>query len=258
MCSKRIETFRDFVMTTLEELSLNALPALHTMIYDGWILRMSNGYSRRGNSVQPLYPPSQPLDQKIAFCENVYRRHNLPVIFKMTKACKPSDLEAELERVGILAKRPTSVQTCACSTPLNARTGSKVTISESWSDTWFREYCRLSRISPTQSPTMKQMLQADYAANGFRTVGGWRGCTRLWVSCKPGHTRRIFRYRGRQGCAAARLWHATDGAIDGVGKTQGAHRLSSIRCWAIRRTAQLYERLGFSRNSIRTWYRVRI
>lgn len=38
-----------------EELALNALPAILTEFYDGWILRYSNGYTFRGNSINPLY-----------------------------------------------------------------------------------------------------------------------------------------------------------------------------------------------------------
>jgi len=40
---------------SVEERSLNAWPSLHQMLYDGWVLRFSNGYTRRANSVSPIY-----------------------------------------------------------------------------------------------------------------------------------------------------------------------------------------------------------
>jgi len=43
----------------IEELSMNALPALSTVFLNGWILRFSNGYTRRANSVNPIYPSIQ-------------------------------------------------------------------------------------------------------------------------------------------------------------------------------------------------------
>ena len=41
-----------------EELSLNALPALQTQFYDGWVFRYTSGYgyTNRANSVNLLYP----------------------------------------------------------------------------------------------------------------------------------------------------------------------------------------------------------
>src|SRR5437868_6694718 len=53
----------------IEELTLNAWPPLQSMLYDGWLLGFSHGYTRRANSVQSLYPSSLPLDEKIAICE---------------------------------------------------------------------------------------------------------------------------------------------------------------------------------------------
>ena len=42
------------MIRTLEELSMNALPALQTMLYGGWVLRFANGYTRRANSINPI------------------------------------------------------------------------------------------------------------------------------------------------------------------------------------------------------------
>ncbi len=60
------------VQRTIEELTLNAWPALQTVLYDGWLLRFADGYTRRANSVNPIYPSAVPLADKIAACERAY------------------------------------------------------------------------------------------------------------------------------------------------------------------------------------------
>ena len=94
----------------LEEASLNGLPALKTQFYDGWILRMSNGYTRRANSVVPLFHSTHSLDEKIDYCESTYAQASLPCIFKLTPASYPQNLDKRLEELGYTSDAETLVQ----------------------------------------------------------------------------------------------------------------------------------------------------
>jgi len=100
----------DRLIRTLEELSLNAWPALQSMLYDGWLLRFSGGYTRRSNSINPLYRSSLPVVEKIAFCQEAYRLHGLPVVFKLTSRSQPTGLDEVLAQQGFRREAPTSVQ----------------------------------------------------------------------------------------------------------------------------------------------------
>ena len=40
----------------LESRLLNAWPSFDYKVYDGWILRLANGYSKRANSASPFMP----------------------------------------------------------------------------------------------------------------------------------------------------------------------------------------------------------
>lgn len=94
----------------IEELSLNAWPALQNMNYDGWILRFSEGYTKRANSVQPIYPSSEEVKEKIKICEEIYTPHALDVVFKITPDVYPKNLDELLAEKGYNKASPTSVQ----------------------------------------------------------------------------------------------------------------------------------------------------
>jgi hypothetical protein len=81
----------------IEEASLNNWPALRQMLFDGWVMRFSNGYTRRANSITPLYPSLLPAQEKIVACENLYREKQLPTIFRfLSFSSSADDLDALL------------------------------------------------------------------------------------------------------------------------------------------------------------------
>jgi GNAT superfamily N-acetyltransferase len=67
----------------IEEAALNSWPALQQVLFDGWIIRFANGYTKRANSVTPVYPSHLPAREKIAFCEQRYRKLHQPTIFRL-------------------------------------------------------------------------------------------------------------------------------------------------------------------------------
>lgn len=67
----------------IEESGLNAWPALQTNLYDGWVLRFANGYTKRANSITPVYAGSLPLIEKVGQCEAIYNKHQQPIIFRL-------------------------------------------------------------------------------------------------------------------------------------------------------------------------------
>lgn len=68
-----------------EEMCLNGHVALNTLLYDGWILKFSEGYTGRANSVSLLYPSSKPISEKVSYCEDVYKKQGIPCQFKLTE-----------------------------------------------------------------------------------------------------------------------------------------------------------------------------
>src|SRR5258708_6135593 len=67
----------------VEEAGLNSWPARQQMLFDGWIARFADSYTKRANSVTPLYPPLLPAESKVAFFEDLYERQQLPMVFRL-------------------------------------------------------------------------------------------------------------------------------------------------------------------------------
>src|SRR3954447_6731503 len=78
-----------------EEFTLNAWPALRQVLLDGWVLRFVGGYTRRSNSVNPLYPGSGDVRERVRACKRIYASAGLPPTFKLT----PDSVPAGLDRV---------------------------------------------------------------------------------------------------------------------------------------------------------------
>lgn len=91
-----------------EELTLNAHPALQTQFYDGWVLRFANGYTKRANSINVLYPAVLDLQTKINECEKRYSAKGLPTVFKLTETAAPC-IDKALGEQGYSIVEPTYV-----------------------------------------------------------------------------------------------------------------------------------------------------
>lgn len=153
-------------ITLLEELSLNAWPGHHTLLFDGWLLRFSEGYTNRANSVNPLYSGSQvDLEEKIRTCENLYTSKDLPTIFKLTPASIPSDLPGILTSKGYSTFEPTSVQTLelndlksSFSTPLSNNEEVKIVQESQLSPGWLTAWLNLTNISTGHWANVEKLL----------------------------------------------------------------------------------------------------
>lgn len=94
----------------IEEIGLNAWPALDTYLYDGWLLRFANGYTKRANSVTALYAGTLEVAEKVTWCQQLYRRRQLRPTFRLTSFSQPRTLDGHLAERGYRRIDTTSVQ----------------------------------------------------------------------------------------------------------------------------------------------------
>ena len=145
------------LITTIEELSLNAWASLQTLLYDGWILRFAEGYTKRANSVNPLYRSSIGIEEKLHFCEHLYRNKNLPVVFKISPSVYPSNLDAKLSASGYQKDSLTSVQIVNLD-DLDLEETSETELQEDLSDEWLENFCKMSAVSEVHRNTLQKIL----------------------------------------------------------------------------------------------------
>jgi N-acetylglutamate synthase len=81
-----------------EECAFNAWPARQTVIYDGWVARFADGYTKRANSASALNPCGD-IERVVSHTEHLYAARDMPSIFRLSPLADPS-LDAYLERRG--------------------------------------------------------------------------------------------------------------------------------------------------------------
>jgi hypothetical protein len=81
--------------TLVEETCMNAWPAMKEIFYDGWLIRLANGQTRRTNSVNVIGKGSRSLEGKIAYCEDIYRAHGQRPYFRVL-SLGPKELDTAL------------------------------------------------------------------------------------------------------------------------------------------------------------------
>jgi ribosomal protein S18 acetylase RimI-like enzyme len=153
----------------IEEISMNAWPALQTMHYDGWILRFANGVTKRLNSVNPIYASKIDVDEKIDYCENLYRSKNLPPCFKITDIVQPPDLDKKLEAHGYNHVFDISVQLLNISREKFA-SGKNIQISEATDDSWVDNYIRMNEVNPANRSVFKKIIDQIIVSRGLFTL----------------------------------------------------------------------------------------
>ena len=238
----------------IEEYSTNAWPALQTLLQDGWVLRFANGFTRRANSVYPLYPTTLPLDEKISACEALYHAQGLPTCFKMTPASQPAGLDDALLARGYLLEAPTSVQQLDLrALPVEAL--ADVEVAPRPSAEWLLEFGSMSGSSEQHQAAHQQILasilypcgyaalrcQGQLASCGLAVLQD--GCLGLFdIVTAPAYRRQGY---ASQLVSALLRW----------GKRQGAHTAYLQVMQDNAPALNLYASLGFQ-EIYPYWYRV--
>ena len=138
-------------------MALNAWPALHENLHNGSIIRLSNGYTKRANSVNALYFNDN-IPELINYSERFYKKHSLPTTFKIIKHKKYERLDEILDEQKYKIIDQTNVKL------IDLRTNSFentriVKLDKEFSNNWISEFVMLHKLE-TQIETISSMLKS--------------------------------------------------------------------------------------------------
>jgi GNAT superfamily N-acetyltransferase len=137
----------------VEEACLNAWPALREVLLDGWVLRFSEGLTRRANSANPLGPVSE-VD--LRGCETLYRRLGLPTIIRVLSLIDPS-VDDRLAKAGYTGEG----ESCVLYGPIEdveAARDPDVGLLDEPTPEWFGAMAVLQNHSSDQAATYRRIV----------------------------------------------------------------------------------------------------
>jgi ribosomal protein S18 acetylase RimI-like enzyme len=152
-----------------EELSMRAWPSSRTILYDGWIVRLSSGITKRANSINPLYSSVIEMNKKISYCEHLYKKHNLPTVYKLTPSNISAKLDVLLDNSGYEVIDKTSFQILDITDTKRCRYDN-IYISQTFSDNWLKDFIRLGKKNMKDYDGHKTIITAIDSIVGYVTL----------------------------------------------------------------------------------------
>lgn len=154
----------------LEELSLNGWPALQTVLFEGWLLRFADGYTKRSNSVSAIYGCGDDggLERKISVCEKLYESKGIRPVFKITPFV-PALLDGKLEGLGYAKIDHTLVKTARLDS-IAAPAYGELEVKGELTEEWLDAISGLQKLNPVQRRTTRGMLEGQPLRQGFAVL----------------------------------------------------------------------------------------
>ena len=151
----------------LEELAFRGWPALETRDIDGWRLRISDGYTKRANSINALERNAQTDAEVIRRLEAVYRARGFQPVWRLSPLA-PSAMTRILASPSYRAIERSLLQVARLHPRFVA--DAEVMIHPQPTREWLEAFAAYSPVAPAHREPMRRMLAAIAAPAGFAFV----------------------------------------------------------------------------------------
>jgi GNAT superfamily N-acetyltransferase len=151
----------------LESRLVNAWPSIDYQLYDGWLLRLARGYSKRANSVSPIMPGAVLDDDLVAFIVKHFVEQNVRPTFRLTSLEAPG-VDAVLAQHGFETIEPTSV--LMKSIPEDSAVDPSVILEPKVSTRWVRETARSSGGDKADETVLVEIVSRIRQETAFATL----------------------------------------------------------------------------------------
>lgn len=128
----------------LREVTARGWPATETEHLGGWLLRASDGFTRRANCVLPLGDPGVPLDEALRRVHNWYTTRGLPPFVQVETG---SATAAALAERGWATEGHTQLRTAALAPLVDGPEAERVTLSRELDEGWLTRYHRTGDLA---------------------------------------------------------------------------------------------------------------
>jgi GNAT superfamily N-acetyltransferase len=186
---------------------------------DGWLLRFTDGFTHRGNSVAPLAIPAD-TDAALASAERASAARGLAPMVQMSPAAQPGDLASRLEARGYAGTTPTFTMVADIGAAVAALPESGDSLADGGADfeALVREGSRSVADGDERLDIFARLavpkIAATALAEGQGVACGTGTCVGAWVNINLMRTRADRRREGhaRRVLAAIARWGKGQGA----------------------------------------------
>ena len=149
----------------IEQTCFNAFPSLKQVILGDWLMRFSDGLSRRANSVNPMRAECVDAASVITAAEPLYAAHRLPTVFRV-----PSIADGVLDRELAAHSYPSEGESCVLYGVIEAvpaATDRDVQLLPRPEPRWLAALAALQGHSPAQADTYRRIVAAIATPSRF-------------------------------------------------------------------------------------------